>query len=83
MIATPVFKAPTRFALLRELARTYSMITRDVVRTQNRLKSVYRSRGMGTAGTSIYGPSIIELSFTLGSDTDKPKEGAPIVNVRE
>jgi len=53
-IATPVFKAPTRFALLRELARTYSMITRDVVRTQNRLKSVYRSRGIGTEGTSIY-----------------------------
>jgi transposase len=54
-IATPVFKAPTRFALQRELARTYSIITRDVVRTQNRLKNVYRSRGVGTAGTSIYG----------------------------
>ena len=50
-----MFKAPGRFALLRELARTCTMITRDVVRSQNRLKSVYRSRGVATAGTSIYG----------------------------
>jgi hypothetical protein len=54
-IETSVFKAPTRFTLLRELARTYSMITRDVVRTQNRLKSVYRSRGVATAGRRVYG----------------------------
>ena len=32
-IEAAVFKAPTRFTLLRELARTYSMITRDVVVT--------------------------------------------------
>lgn len=54
-IEAAVFKAPTRFTLLRELARTYSMITRDVVRTQNRLKSVYRSRGVATAGRRVYG----------------------------
>jgi hypothetical protein len=72
-IATPVFKAPTRFALLRELARTYSMITRDVVRTQNRLKSVYRSRGIGTAGTSEPGTvsdvaAVLELLGPRRSD---------------
>ena len=54
-IRTPVFKAPTRFAMLRELGRTYSMVTRDVVRTQNRVKNLFRSRGVPTAGTSIYG----------------------------
>lgn len=54
-IATPVFKAPGRFALLRELSRTYTMIARDVVRTQNRLKSLYRSRGVPVPGQSVYG----------------------------
>jgi transposase len=53
-IARPVFKAPGRFALLRELGRTYSMLARDVVRTQNRLKSLYRSRGVATPGTRVY-----------------------------
>ena len=53
-IATPVFKAPKRFALLRELSRVYSMISRDVVRTQCRLKALYRSRGVLTT-VSVYG----------------------------
>ena len=53
-MATPVFKAPTRFALLRELGRAHSMVTCDVVRTQNRIKSLYRARGVPTAGTSVY-----------------------------
>ncbi|MBN2191569.1 MAG: transposase [Polyangiaceae bacterium] len=53
-ISTPVFKAPTRFALLRELVRAHSMVTRDVVRTQNRIKSTYRARGVPTTGNSVY-----------------------------
>jgi len=54
-IAMPVFKAPSRFALLRELARTYSMLARDVVRIKNRIKSVYRARGVSTPGKTVYG----------------------------
>lgn len=53
-IMTPVFKAPARFALLRELSRVYTMITRDVVRTQCRIKALYRSRGLLTT-MSVYG----------------------------
>jgi hypothetical protein len=53
-IDTPVFKAPTCFALLRELSRVYSMISRDVVRTQCRLKALYRSRGVVTT-VRVYG----------------------------
>jgi len=56
-ITTLVFKAPGRFARLRELGRTYSMLARDVVRTQNRLKSLYRSRGVATPGKSVYSAS--------------------------
>jgi transposase len=50
-----VFKAPTRFALLRQLARTYDALTRDVVRTQCRLKALYMSRGVAAAGKTVYG----------------------------
>jgi transposase len=56
-ITTPVFKAPSRFALLRELGRTYSMLARDVVRTQNRLKTLYRSRHVAVPGKGVYRPT--------------------------
>ena len=51
-----VFKAPGQFAVLRELARVHSMLVRDVVRVQVRLKAIYQSRGIPTAGTALYGP---------------------------
>jgi len=50
-----VFKAPDRFALLRQLARSYDMITRDAVRTQCRIKALYLSRGISAAGKTVYG----------------------------
>jgi transposase len=49
-----VYKDPKRFTALRELSRTYTMITRDVVRTKNRLKSLYRSRGVPCTGDIVY-----------------------------
>lgn len=51
-----VFKDPCRFALLRELARTYEMITRDVVRTQCRLKVLYLRYGIHAQGRDVYSP---------------------------
>jgi transposase len=45
-LRTKVYKAPKAFATLRELTRTYGMITSDVVRNKNRIKSFYRSRGI-------------------------------------
>lgn len=50
-----VFKAPSRFARLRALAHTYSTLDRDLVRTKNRLKAVFRSRGVQVAGQAVYG----------------------------
>jgi hypothetical protein len=55
-IKTPVFKAPRRYSRLRELARVHSMLVRDVVRVQARLKVMYRARGVATPGKSVYGP---------------------------
>jgi transposase len=55
-IKTPVFKAPRQYSRLRELARVHSMLVRDVVRVQGRLKVMYRARGIATPGQSVYSP---------------------------
>lgn len=47
---TKVYKAPKQFSGLRNAVRAYGMVIRDVVRTKNRLKAVYRSRGILTDG---------------------------------
>jgi transposase len=54
-----VFKDPARFAHLRSLARTYDPITRDVTRSQVRLKALFRSRGIST-DRSVYGKTTRE-----------------------
>jgi transposase len=53
-IDTPVFKAPRRFAQLRYLATSYDQITRDVTRTQTRIKGLFRARGISTHGQLVY-----------------------------
>lgn len=49
---TKVYKPPRAFASLRDMVRTYGMITADVVRNKNRIKSFYRSRGITLATKS-------------------------------
>ena len=53
-VPRPVFKAPRQFARLRELGRVHSMLARDVVRVQSRLKAMYRGRGVPTPGKTVY-----------------------------
>jgi transposase len=45
-LETKVFKAPKQFSGLRNAVRAYGMVIQDVVRAKNRLKAVYRSRGI-------------------------------------
>jgi transposase len=52
-----VWKGHGAFRQLRELSRSYTKITDDVVRVKNRLKAMYRSRGITTAGRSVYAVS--------------------------
>src|SRR5262249_39231385 len=54
-IGPRVFKEVGAFQALRELSRTYTMIVQDAVRVQDRIKSLYRSRGIAVAGKAIYG----------------------------
>jgi transposase len=49
-----VFKERGEFRALGELSRTHDKLVQDCVRAQNRLKSLYRSRGVSVSGKSVY-----------------------------
>ena len=49
-IKARVYKGVGEFGQLRELSRGYSMVVGDSVRVKNRIKSLYRSRGIPTSG---------------------------------
>ena len=53
---TPVFKAPAAWARLREAVRLEMKLTRNVVRTKQQLKSLYRRRGVACTGDGVYSP---------------------------
>ena len=53
-IETAVFKGDGRFNELRVLARVYTKVNEDVVRTKNRIKSLFRSRGISSPGKEVY-----------------------------
>jgi transposase len=55
-IQTRVYKGLGEFGRLRELSRGYTMIVSDSVRVQNRIKSLYRSRGIATETKKVYRP---------------------------
>lgn len=54
-LGTTVFKAPKTFTNLRQAARGYQVVVRDLVRAKNRLRSLYRSRGVSVS-SDIYDP---------------------------
>lgn len=56
-LETTVYKAPRRFSRLRAIVRVHSMLVGDVTRTQSRVKSMFRERGIPTDGSSVYGTS--------------------------
>jgi hypothetical protein len=53
-LETTVYKQVGAFATLRQLVRAHAMIVQDTVRVQNRIKALFRSRGVRVAGKSIY-----------------------------
>ena len=53
-IKTRVYKGLGEWEQLRELTRAHAMVVSDSVRVQNRIKSLYRSRGISTAGKDVY-----------------------------
>jgi transposase len=52
--AKSVYKGDTRQRQLKELARAYDNLVSDATRTSNRLKAIYRARGIDCDGRDIY-----------------------------
>lgn len=52
----PVYHGENGIRTLRELARSYLTITKDLTRVMNRLKALYRSWGIPCAGKQVYAP---------------------------
>ena len=52
----PVYHGETGIRTLKELARSYLAITRDLIRVMSRLKAIYRSWAIPCAGQQVYAP---------------------------
>jgi len=55
-LLSPVYHGEAGVRTLRELARTYLTMTKDVTRVMNRLKALYRSWAIPCAGQQVYAP---------------------------
>ena len=53
-LLSPVYHGENGLGLLRELARSYLTLTEDTTRVMNRIKAVYRGRGIACASPKIY-----------------------------
>ena len=52
----PVFHDDWSVKHLKEVVRGYDSLARDITRVKNRIKAIYRGRGIPCAGRSIYNP---------------------------
>lgn len=52
----PVYHGENGIRTLKELARSYLTLTKDLTRVMNRVKALYRSWGIACAGTTVYAP---------------------------
>jgi transposase len=53
---SPVYHGEHGIRALKELARSYITITRDLTRVMSRLKAIYRGWGIACAGQQVYAP---------------------------
>src|SRR5260370_12397666 len=52
----PVYHGENGLRPMKELARSYLTISKDLTRVMNRVKALYRSWGIGCAGQQVYAP---------------------------
>lgn len=57
-IARPIFKAPGVYGELRAAVRAHRVLVEDRTRAKNRLKAIFRSRGLQGMGTEVYDPEL-------------------------
>ena len=53
-IETSVYKPVGSFATLRQLVKAHGMLVQDSVRVQNRIKALFRARGVRVVGSRVY-----------------------------
>jgi hypothetical protein len=53
----PVYHGQHSLRTLKELSRSYLALVQDSTRVMNRLKALYRSRGIPCGGTKVYSPA--------------------------
>lgn len=53
-VKTKVYKKQGGFGALGELCRAYNILVTDSTRAQNRIKSIFRSRGISSTGPGVY-----------------------------
>lgn len=51
---TPTYHGEHSTQNLKELVRSYIALVHDNIRIKNRLKAIFRGRGIGSSGTSVY-----------------------------
>lgn len=72
-----VFKEQGAFSTVRELSRVHMLIVQDVVRVKNRIKALYRSRGVSGRGETVY--SKTGRDALLPKLTDATREAATML----
>ena len=65
----PVYHGQHSLCTLKELSRSYLALVQDSTRVMNRIKALYRSRGIPCGGRQVYSPR------HRGSWVDRLKEG--------
>src|SRR2546429_3621585 len=55
-LLSAVYHGETGLRTLKELCRSYLAINKDLARTMNRIKALYRSWSIPCGGTSVYAP---------------------------
>lgn len=53
-IKQPVYKGVGQYAELRQLVKAHRFVMQDTVRMKNRIKALYRSRGVAVTGKGVY-----------------------------
>jgi len=69
-LKTRVYKAPGELAQLRDAVRGYNTVVRDVVRAKNRLRSLFRSRGL-QVGDEVYGTQRAQEAARLPPSSER------------
>jgi transposase len=74
-IATSAYKQVGSFATLRQLVKTHRMIVKDTVRVQNRIKALFRARGVCVAGKRV-SQNVVRCSGSRGTNA-RPRLSSP------